>query len=423
MTVVADNFDRANQAPLASGWTTGTTDGAFNLTGNVAVPAAIGSDSSSFYSGATWSADHSSQGRLTCTGTAGGTSGIGLCVRHAPAAKTYYRFVIDHAATNNANIARMLAGGFTSLITWTQAFTDGDLFEFRVSGPAAASVLVLFRNGVQVQTFTDNSTVATGAPGLAYSSVETSVNVNDWVGTDMVSPRATGTGTGVVTATASPVVTKPTGVVDGDFVSIAFATDTTHVLNTPAGWGLVGSVDVGTDSTLSVIWKRASAEPASWTFTNLFTVAQSGIYGVSAYSGTDPTSPVNASGTGTTTTAALKSGPAITPTVPHAMIVQYGGGDPTGAYTATPDTAPVATERFDAVNGTLGWVYCQDTLLGVAAAIALDHTASAATLATAVMEMALRPAPVPSAVVASRPPRPRRPTPPRTGQPAGGRFP
>jgi hypothetical protein len=185
MTTISDSFNRANETPLASGWTTGTSDVAFNLTGNVAVPSdASVNDDCSIYTGATWGNDQSSKAKLTCTGTAGGSAGVGLCLRHAAAAKTYYRFALDHAASNNMCIDRFVAGAHAILVTWTQTFTDGDTFEYTVTGPQTASVLTVYRNGTQVQQFTDNSTIASGTPGLSFSTSETAATVDDWVGTD-----------------------------------------------------------------------------------------------------------------------------------------------------------------------------------------------------------------------------------------------
>jgi hypothetical protein len=191
MTLVTDTFTRANEAPMAgSGWTvgTGTGEAAFNLTGNVVVPSALGSDSAAWYSGATWGNDQLSKAKLTITGINGSGPGIGLTLRHAAAAatKTFYRLIIDHAASNNCVISRQITGTFTNLLTFTQAFTDGALWEFRAVGPASATVLTAFLNGVQVGQVTDNSTVAAGAPGLAYSSTETSASIDDWTGTDVL---------------------------------------------------------------------------------------------------------------------------------------------------------------------------------------------------------------------------------------------
>lgn len=196
MTTVSDSFDRANENPLAGNWTVGTGSGetAFNLNGNIVVPNNLVSDASAWWSGATWGNDQSSQAKLTVNGTAGSGAGVGLTLRHIATAstKTFYRFVVDHAASNNVNISRQITGSSTSLATFTVAsWADGDTWQFTAVGPAAATVLTVYRNGGQVGTFTDNSSIASGLPGLAYSSTETSASINDWVGTDVFSTLTT----------------------------------------------------------------------------------------------------------------------------------------------------------------------------------------------------------------------------------------
>jgi hypothetical protein len=206
--------------------------------------------------------------------------------------------------------------------------------------------------------------------------------------------RTNGAGSATFTASASPVVTKPTGVTDGDLVLLPFAGDTTFTMTTPAGWSLLASVNNGTDNTTAVIYKFASGEPASWTFTNLFTSVQTGEAGVVTYSGVDTTTPINTSASGTTTSTNPHSAPSITPTVDNCMILTFSGCDnPSSSFTATPGTSPVtATERLDANTGSnTGWVYCEEFLQGTAAAIALQYTTLTA-VTTCAISAALAPA-------------------------------
>jgi hypothetical protein len=140
----------------------------------------------------------------------------GCSLRHVATAatRTYYWFVADHAATNNCAITRFIAGTSTRLLTFTQAFTDGAEWEFRAVGPATATVLTVFLNGVQVGQVTDNSSLAAGAPGLAFSSPETSASIDDWTGNDrilwtwtdldpLVVPDGTANGIGVLVPTGT----------------------------------------------------------------------------------------------------------------------------------------------------------------------------------------------------------------------------
>lgn len=187
MTTVTDDFNRANETPLAGNWANGTGEAGFNLTSNAAVPVNPASaDGCSIYTGTSFGADHSIVGPLVVSGNNGAEQGMGLCVRHALAARTYYRLIIDHAGSNNATLARFVAAAHTTLVTWTQTFTDGDLFELRVTGPTSNAVLTIYRNGVSAQTFTDTSSTvpASGAPGLSSSSAYTSGSIDTVTMTD-----------------------------------------------------------------------------------------------------------------------------------------------------------------------------------------------------------------------------------------------
>lgn len=153
------------------------------LTSNKAGPGSVGADCGSRSTAKTWIDDQSSSAVLTCTGTTGTGSGVGLIVRAAPTARTYYCFVIDHASPgSNFHIDRFIAGTPTNLVAGTQTFMDGDRFTLRASGPATATLLEVLRNGYVVQSFTDNSSLQSGSPGIYYSSSETAATIDDWEG-------------------------------------------------------------------------------------------------------------------------------------------------------------------------------------------------------------------------------------------------
>jgi hypothetical protein len=210
-----------------------------------------------------------------------------------------------------------------------------------------------------------------------------------------VAARASGTGTGSYSASASPVVTKPAGIVDGDLIFIEFSGDTTFTMTVPSGWTNVANVNNGTDNTTQVIAKIASSEPSSWTFTGLFTSAQTGAWGVSAYSGADPTiaTALHKIASGTVTTANPKSMPAVVPTVNDCMIVGFSGCDqPNSSFNATAGATPVvSTERLDFAFNANGWVYCEDFLQTTAASVSQQFTTSAAVTAC-VIQVAVAPA-------------------------------
>lgn len=191
MTTISSTFTGADQIPLSEGgvWVTGSGDGEFARSANTAVPNQAGQDCSAIYTGTAWGNNQSSACGLTTTSTGGGGSGPGLWVRHAGlAAKTGYRFIVDHAASNNIEVARFNAGTFTSLAVRTVAsWTNADVWEFSVTGGVGAVVLTIKLNGVQQgATISDasGSGVASGSPGLGYSSIGGGEVFDNWTGSD-----------------------------------------------------------------------------------------------------------------------------------------------------------------------------------------------------------------------------------------------
>lgn len=103
------------------------------------------------------------------------------------------------------------------------------------------------------------------------------------------------------TGTTSCVVSRPTGVADGDILLAYIFADTT--VSPPAGWNQIGGL------TTSRIYRRLvvnlSSEPTTYTFTGGTTVMQ-GL--VDAFSGVDNSSPEDA----TPTTSSVSTGDPIT---------------------------------------------------------------------------------------------------------------
>lgn len=172
--IASDNFNRSNQAPIAGNWTSTT----MNLTSNHVVPASLGADGAAYYSGTTWPNDQYSKAKLSVTGTAGATHGVGLLVRRSTSATTHYRLVVDHASTGNVTLSKAIAGTATTLVTLTQSWSDGDVWELRVMG----TTLQIRRNDVQVGADVIDSSIASGRAGVAYAATESAASVDDWEG-------------------------------------------------------------------------------------------------------------------------------------------------------------------------------------------------------------------------------------------------
>lgn len=189
--LASSTFLGANEDPLSEGgvWTKSATDdgGSFsrdNFGGN-AVVGAVASDSCNQYTGVASPDDQYSRGKLTVNGTNGTGSGIGLHCRHSATVRTYYRFVIDHAASGNAQIYRNLAGTGATRDSWTEgAWTDDQEWTMTVEGSGTSTTIRIYKDSTLVRTFVDNdgSAINSGAFGIGYSSSETAASISYWEG-------------------------------------------------------------------------------------------------------------------------------------------------------------------------------------------------------------------------------------------------
>ncbi len=145
-----------------------------------------------------------------------------------------------------------------------------------------------------------------------------------------VGVRANGSGTISQGAGASLALTKPAGVTDGDLlVAIVQSDHQSASLTGPSGW-----TKDATTTHISAWWKIASAEPASWTWTdttNVYAIA------ANAYTGANATQPDVTSQVATgATTAASAPATAATPSAgcyELALFQDFNGGTfttPTG---------------------------------------------------------------------------------------------
>ena len=186
----------------------------------------------------------------------------------------------------------------------------------------------------------------------------------------------------ITSATRSPVVTKPTGVQDGDLLLMFAVTNTTADVTGVAGWTKIGAeVDFTpdgstVDGTTALLYKWASGEGATWTMTNMFAATETADIVVMAYTGANSIHKSAQADTAANVTSV--SGPSVTPTLDNCMIVQFVGTDPgTGTYAGTPDSSPTGTQRWDAKNvgaNSAEYIFIQEYAQTSAAAIALDVT-------------------------------------------------
>ena len=180
-------------------------------------------------------------------------------------------------------------------------------------------------------------------------------------------------------STASPVITAPAGLADGDLIVIGISTGAAVTAsNVSNGFTLIHELgDAGGDGRIQAMYKIASGEGANWTFTNLFSGSTAGIAAAVAYTGVDQTTPL--SGTATEAAPASSATPsctAMTPADDNCMVISVFGSDPVGSPTGTAGTG--WTERADFVLDSDGHIFIQELLQTTAASVAGTFTASAA---------------------------------------------
>jgi hypothetical protein len=175
---VSDNFNRANQSPIAGNCSTG--GGQMQISSNTVIPVTAPSDCDCFYSAWVSGDNQFSQAEITATGTAAG-NGPGVLVRRITTVgtKTYYRTVLDESG--NYELAKFDAGAFTSLRTGTVSYVAGQKLGLSATG-GATTTLKIWYNNVQIGTnVTDSSSpLLTGDPGLSWSGSITAGVTDNW---------------------------------------------------------------------------------------------------------------------------------------------------------------------------------------------------------------------------------------------------
>ena len=189
MATASDDFNRADNTSLGSNWSQhgGGANTDLRIVNNrVVVGVDLNSDADAIYIGPALdgiSADQFSEATVTNPGAgAGGEQGIGLCVRSNNAdfsSRTQYRFIVDETS---CTIGKFLNTVHSVLTTDTVSFTNGDVMRLEVNGTHITG----YKNGVVVLE-ADDDTIASGLPGISYSSIEWGVpSLDDWSGGDLV---------------------------------------------------------------------------------------------------------------------------------------------------------------------------------------------------------------------------------------------
>ena len=180
-TLASDDFNRADENPLAGNWVTATGNNALRIVSNACTSAIDGTNDMALYTASVFPGNQWAQAKLNVTSIDGVRRGPGLCLRYAIGANTGYRFSTDHASSNNVDISRVLAGVRTTVVAFTQAWTNGSTFKFAVDGQATAARLRIWLDGSLIQEVTDSSSIASGYPGLFFGD---NVSVSSWSADD-----------------------------------------------------------------------------------------------------------------------------------------------------------------------------------------------------------------------------------------------
>jgi Right handed beta helix region len=152
----------------------------------------------------------------------------------------------------------------------------------------------------------------------------------------------------------STTVSKPTGTVDGDMMIMSImagSVDTGNILGTvpPAGWTQIGTMHLVEDVLHTfmgywVYWKRASSEPADYTFTHTTGGVSSQAMIATYYDVRSVDDPIDAFAQGFGNSGGTATAPGITTVSGNTELI-YAGHNWDGTGTLAPPTG--MTERFE----------------------------------------------------------------------------
>lgn len=183
--LASETCTRTNVNPLSlTVWNAGPSYTGFKVVSNQCVPNALGLDDGVMYTAVGTLTDQIAQATIaTITGGAAGTDkGIGLMLRGSIAAHTEYRFLASNATGVNTWIEKFVAGANTVILSCTAspAWAAADVMYVSAVG----TTLTIKRGGSGGTTIctTTDSAIASGYPGMDYSSTMTGSALTNWQG-------------------------------------------------------------------------------------------------------------------------------------------------------------------------------------------------------------------------------------------------
>lgn len=182
--LASDTCTRANVGPPLSAtvWGPGSTYSGFKVVSNACTPNSLALDDGVEYTAITWPNDQWSQATISALtgGTAGTDKGIGLMLRGSTSAHTEYRILTSNATGVNTWIEKFVAGTNTSVASGTAspAWAVNDIIYAGVVG----TTITVKRGGSAGTTIISgtDSSIASGNPGLDYSSTMTTATLTNW---------------------------------------------------------------------------------------------------------------------------------------------------------------------------------------------------------------------------------------------------
>jgi hypothetical protein len=155
---VTDDFDRANETPLAGNWT--AVNGTLHLISNNVQGGSEGSVNVSYYNALTPANDQYSAAVVAANGGAGNQ---GVTVRTSTSAASWYVFEADNGVFR---IWKYVAGAFTQLTSSSGSISVADVVRIEASGSSISGL----RNGSTIHGPVTDTSHASGRVGI-YSSL------------------------------------------------------------------------------------------------------------------------------------------------------------------------------------------------------------------------------------------------------------
>ena len=182
MTTASDDFNRANESPVASPWTTMLGGGAILSSNVLTSESAV--DRRSFYSG-TWGNDQ--EASAVVGGLSSGDQYACLIVRaNATSGGNAFEIQTDGVSgSGHTSFGKWTNGAFSELGAIATTVANGDTLRLTVSGSSGSIVLTAYKNGGQVGQLTGQTGNNSGNPGAgAFGQLAT---VDTWSATDNAS--------------------------------------------------------------------------------------------------------------------------------------------------------------------------------------------------------------------------------------------